>query len=105
MNASKIAPLCGDGLTGFESLYRCCPVLDQLIYLIHRNDVQLRNVILSTLSRQIKHRLTVNDDLIFGPKIIAAGNFPALDLKFELVFFVTHQIKERFDLGTVRALV
>src|SRR6185503_15551381 len=39
MNASKIAPLFGDCLTGFESFYRCCPVLDQLIYLIHRNDV------------------------------------------------------------------
>jgi hypothetical protein len=43
--------------------------------------------------------------LILCSKIIAPGNLLALDLKLELVFLVTHQIEERFDLGAVRAPV
>ena len=101
INASEIAPFRGDYLTGLESFYCCGPILDQLIYLIDRNDVQFRDAITAALPGQIKHRLPVNCDLILGSKIIAAGNFLALDLKLEFVFLVTHQIEERPDLRTV----
>jgi len=105
MNTPKIAPLRGDYLTGLEAFDLPGPIFDQLIELIHRNDVQLRDAILATLSRQIKNRLAVNNDLILSSKIIAPGDFLALDLKLELVFLVAHQIEERPDLRTVRAPV
>lgn len=81
MNAPDVAPLCGDYLTGLETFDLPGPVFDQLIQLIHRDDVQLRDVILFTLPSQIKNCLTVNNDLILRSKIIAPGYFPALDLK------------------------
>lgn len=105
MNAPKIAPLCGYCLTGLETLDLPRTVFDQLIQLIHGNDVQFGYVILSALPCQIKNCLTVNNDLILRSKIIAPGNLPALDLKLELVFLVAHQIEERPDLRAVRVPV
>lgn len=39
MNAPKIAPLCGDYFTGLETFNLPGAIFDQLIELIHRNDV------------------------------------------------------------------
>src|SRR6185295_11236863 len=101
VNGPEIAPFRSYLFPTFYRLEQMRSVLDQLVDFGNSYHVQFGNIVFACLFDEIQNSLAVNCDLGLRSEIVPARNLVVLYLKFELVFFVTHQLEKGFYLGTV----